>query len=237
MLNCILIDDEQHAIDLLEIHFKKIDYVNVIKTFNNPLHALSFLEDNTVDLIFLDIEMPEISGIEFIKLLKKKTDIIITSAFKQYAIEGFENEVLDYLLKPVALDRLLHSLQRAKAKKTEKLAYNTEEFIVLKTDSKNKLLKVDLSDIIYVEGLKNYIAVFTEQQKIVTLLNMKSIEESLPNDKFIRTHKSYIVSINKVKSVDGSQIFLKGTDEIIPISDSYKTMFFEILRKNLIENK
>lgn len=240
MLTCIIIDDEQHAIDLLTIHIKKIDDVKVAETFTNPLDALKYLEHNQVDFIFLDIEMHEISGLDFMKVIKKKTNIVVTSAFKHYAFEGYENEVVDYLLKPVAIERLLLALQKVKAKISDDLAFNQsskDEFIILKTDSKNKLLKVDLDDILYIEGLKNYISVFTPEQRIVTLLNMKSLESSLPKDRFIRTHNSFIIAFDKFKLVDGNQIYLQGVNRSIPISEGYKKAFFTILKKKLIENK
>jgi len=237
MINCVIIDDEQHAIDLIKIHVEKIDYLRVLETFNNPVNAIGFLENNDVDVIFLDIEMPEISGLSFIKLLKKKIPVIVISAYKEYALEGFENEVLDYIVKPVSFERLLQATQRVLALSNSKSSVAPNAFIILKTDSKNKLLKIDLDDIIYIEGLKNYISVFTTQQRVISLLNIKSLEEKLPADRFIRTHKSYIISIAKVKMVNGNQVFLKGLEQGIPISDSYKKNFFEIFRKNLIDNK
>jgi len=240
MLTCILIDDEQHAIDLLEYHIRKIDYLSVIKTFNNPLEAIYFLESNTVDLVFLDIHMPEISGLELIKYLKRKTGIIITSAHREYALEGFENDVMDYLLKPITFDRFLHSVQKAKEKlklQNQPEAEPSEDFIVLKTDSKNKLLKVDLADISYVEGLKNYVSVFTKQQRIITKLNMKTLEDRLPKDKFFRVHKSYIIAISQVKQIDGNQLHLKEVAELLPIGDNYKIPFFNLLKHKLVENK
>ena len=240
MLNCILIDDEQHAIDLLEYHIKKIDYLNVVKTFNNPLDALYFLESNTVDLVFLDINMPEISGMELIKFIKNKANVIIISAFREYALEGFENEALDYLLKPVSFERFLHAVQKAKEKiqlQSRPPADNADDFIVLKTDSKNRLLKIDLVDIVYIEGLKNYVSVYTTQQRIVTLLNMKSLVDSLPKEKFVRIHKSYIVAINKVKVINGNQIFLKDVERSLPVSEGYKPLLFNILKQKLVENK
>jgi DNA-binding LytR/AlgR family response regulator len=237
MINCVIIDDEQHAIDLIKIHVEKIDYLRVLETFNNPVNAIEFLENNDVDVLFLDIEMPDISGLSFIKLLKKKIQVVVISAYKEYALEGFENEVLDYIVKPVSFERLLQATQRVLALSNSKSIVAPNAFIILKTDSKNKLLKVDLDDIIYIEGLKNYISVFTTQQRVISLLNIKSLEEKLPADRFIRTHKSYIISINKIKMVNGNQVFLKGLEQGIPISDGYKKQFFEIFRKNLIDNK
>lgn len=239
MLNCLIVDDEQHAIELLEMHLKKVPYVNIKATFTDALKAIEYLHTHEADLIFLDVNMPDISGIEFIKVLNKKINIIIVSAFREYALEGFEHEVVDFILKPVSFDRLLRSLQKARPVQPakEKEAAENAEYIVLKTDSKNKLYKVDFDDIVYVEGLKNYVSVITSTQKIVTLLNIKSLEDQLPKERFIRVHKSYIVSLNQVKSVDGNQIFLKDIKEAIPVSETYKAAFFNLLKNQLVQNK
>jgi DNA-binding LytR/AlgR family response regulator len=241
MLTCVLVDDEQHAIDLLKFHIQKIDYLQVIKTFNNPLDALYFLDENTVDLVFLDIHMPEISGIDLIKYLRRKTAVIITSAHREYALEGFEHDVMDYLLKPVSFDRFLQAVQKAKEKikaQNRSPATTYEDFIVLKTESKTKLLKVDLADILYIEGLQNYVSVFTRhQQRIMTKLNMKTFEERLPKAQFIRIQKSYIVSLSQVKQVDGNQVILKDTEQKLPIGDNYRNALFTLLKEKLVENK
>lgn len=239
MMTCLIVDDEQHAIELLEMHLKKVPYVSVKATFTDALKAIEYLQTTEVDLIFLDVNMPNISGIEFIKVLNKKINIIIVSAFREYALDGFEHEVVDFILKPVSFDRLLRALQKAKPVLPAKEKEPTEnaEFIVLKTDSKNKLYKVDFEDIVYVEGLKNYVSVITSTQKIVTLLNIKSLEDQLPKERFIRVHKSYIVSLNRVKSVDGNQVFLKDIKEPIPISETYKAAFFNLLKNQLVQNK
>lgn len=239
MLNCLIVDDEQHAIELLEMHLKKVPYVTIKATFTDALKAIEYLHTNEVDLIFLDVNMPDISGIEFIKVMNKKINIIIVSAFREYALEGFEHEVVDFILKPVSFDRLLRSLQKARPVQPakEKEVAENAEYIVLKTDSKNKLYKVDFDDIVYVEGLKNYVSVITSTQKIVTLLNIKSLEDQLPKERFIRVHKSYIVSLNRVKSVDGNQIFLKDIKEAIPVSETYKAAFFNLLKNQLVQNK
>jgi len=240
MLTCILIDDEQHAIDLLAYHIKKIDYLQVVKTFNNPLDALFYLDNNTVDLVFLDINMPEISGIELMKFIKNKADVIIVSAFREYALEGFENEALDYLLKPVSFERFLHAIQKAKEKiqlKHRRATDIYEDFIVLKTDAKNNFLKIDLVDIVYIEGLKNYVSVHTNNQRITAYLNMKSLVDKLSTERFIRVHKSYIVAINRLKIVNGNQVFLKDIEHGIPISEGYKPALLNILKQKLVENK
>jgi two-component system LytT family response regulator len=141
MINCVIIDDEQHAIDLIKIHIEKIGYLRVLETFNNPINAIGFLESNDVDVIFLDIEMPDVSGLSFVKLLKKKIPIVVISAYKEYALQGFENEVLDYILKPVSFERLLQATQRVLALSNSHGISAQENFIILKTDSKKQTAK------------------------------------------------------------------------------------------------
>lgn len=241
MLTCIIIDDEQHALDLLKEYISQVPYLDLKESFDKPLEALHYINQNSIDLIFVDIQMPQLSGLEFIKLTNRQTRIIITSAFREYALEGFEHEVVDYLLKPISFDRFLKAVQKAMNQVAfdddDKKGDKQGDFIVVKTDAKNKLLKIDLKEICYIEGLKNYVAIYTDQQKVITLLNMKDIEDTLPKDQFIRVHKSYIIAIEKVKSIDGNQIFLKNIKEGILLSDTYKTAFLNILKQNLIGNK
>lgn len=239
MLRCIIIDDEQHAIDLLKSYIEKISFLELIDTFNNPLNAISKID---VDIIFIDVQMPQLSGMDFIKLVKDKTKVIITSAFKEYAFESFEYEVLDYLLKPISFDRLLKAVQKAMNQLTfteedNKHLYQHKNYIVVKIDAKNKLQKIELEDIVYIEGMKNYVTIHKEQQQITTLLNMKDLESSLPKDQFIRVHKSYIISIDKIKIIEGNQIFLRNMKESITLSETYKLTFFDLLKQKLIGNK
>jgi DNA-binding LytR/AlgR family response regulator len=239
MLKCIIIDDEQHSIDLLKSYIEKISFLQLTGTFNNPLNALSSID---VDIIFIDIQMPQLSGLDFIKLVKEKTKVIVISAFKEYAFESFEYAVLDYLLKPVSFDRLLKAVQKA----MNQLAFADEDaksggahknYIVVRVDAKNKLQKIELEDILYIEGMKNYVTIHKEQQNITTLLNMKDLESSLPKDQFIRIHKSYIISIDKIKIIEGNQVFLNNVKESLTLSETYKTAFFDILKQRLIGNQ
>ena len=238
MLTCIIIDDEQHAIDLLKSYIEKISFLTLKGTFNNPLSAIP---ETDVDIIFIDMHMPQLSGMDFIKLIRSKAKIIITSAFPEYALESFEYEVLDYLLKPISFDRFLKAVQKA----MNQLAFAEEDmqakkqknYIVVKTDAKNKLQKIELDEVIYIEGMKNYVTIHKDQQQIMTLLNMKDLESSLPRDQFIRVHKSYIISVDKIKIIEGNQIFLKGVKESIPLSETYKQAFFDLLKLTILGNK
>ena len=238
MLTCIIIDDEQHAIDLLKSYIEKISFLTLKGTFNNPLSAIP---ETDVDIIFIDMHMPQLSGMEFIKLIRGKAKIIITSAFPEYALESFEYEVLDYLLKPISFDRFLKAVQKA----MNQLAFAEEDmqakkhknYIVVKTDAKNKLQKIELDEVVYIEGMKNYVTIHKDQQQIMTLLNMKDLESSLPRDQFIRVHKSYIISVDKIKIIEGNQIFLKSVKESIPLSETYKQAFFDLLKQTILGNK
>lgn len=239
MLKCIIIDDEQHSIDLLKSYIEKISFLQLTGTFNNPLNALSSID---VDIIFIDIQMPQLSGLDFIKLVKEKTKVIVISAFKEYAFESFEYAVLDYLLKPVSFDRLLKAVQKAMnqlafAEEDAKAGGSHKNYIVVRVDAKNKLQKIELEDILYIEGMKNYVTIHKEQQNITTLLNMKDLESSLPKDQFIRIHKSYIISIDKIKIIEGNQVFLNNVKESIALSETYKAAFFDILKQRLIGNQ
>lgn len=238
MLTCIIIDDEQHAIDLLKSYIEKISFLTLKGAFNNPLSAIP---ETDVDIIFIDMHMPQLSGMDFIKLIRGKAKIIITSAFPEYALESFEYEVLDYLLKPISFDRFLKAVQKA----MNQLAFAEEDmqakkhknYIVVKTDAKNKLQKIELDEVVYIEGMKNYVTIHKDQQQIMTLLNMKDLESSLPRDQFIRVHKSYIISVDKIKIIEGNQIFLKGVKESIPLSETYKQAFFDLLKLTILGNK
>jgi two-component system, LytTR family, response regulator len=239
MLKCIIIDDEQHSIDLLKSYIEKISFLQLTGTFNNPLNALSSID---VDIIFIDIQMPQLSGLDFIKLVKEKTKVIVISAFKEYAFESFEYAVLDYLLKPVSFDRLLKAVQKAMnqlafAEEDAKGSSSHKNYIVVRIDAKNKLQKIELEDILYIEGMKNYVTIHKDQQNITTLLNMKDLESSLPKDQFIRIHKSYIISIDKIKIIEGNQVFLNNVKESLTLSETYKTAFFDILKQRLIGNQ
>jgi DNA-binding LytR/AlgR family response regulator len=239
MLKCIIIDDEQHSIDLLKSYIEKISFLQLTGTFNNPLNALSSID---VDIIFIDIQMPQLSGLDFIKLVKERTKVIVISAFKEYAFESFEYAVLDYLLKPVSFDRLLKAVQKAMnqlafAEEDAKGSGSHKNYIVVRVDAKNKLQKIELEDILYIEGMKNYVTIHKDQQNITTLLNMKDLESSLPKDQFIRIHKSYIISIDKIKIIEGNQVFLNNVKESLTLSETYKTAFFDILKQRLIGNQ
>jgi two-component system LytT family response regulator len=222
-LNCAIIDDEPLAANLLESYVKRTPFLNLIGAYNSAITAMKDIKENRIDLLFLDIQMPELNGLEFAKILTSKTKIVFTTAFSQYAIEGFKANALDYLLKPISYDEFLRAANKAldwfqtinKQETSEK-----DRFFFVK--SEYKLVKIKFDDVLYVEGLKDYIKIYMDngQKPIMSLMNMKKLEEYLPQPEFLRTHRSYIVHMTKIKTIDRFRIVF--ANEYIPISDSYK---------------
>ena len=231
MINCIALDDEPLALDLIEDNIRKVPFLHLVKKCNNSMEASEVMSKEKIDLIFLDIEMPNISGIGFMKSLAYKPMVILITAYEKYAIEGFEQDVLDYLLKPVSFERFLKAAN--KAMEYFSFVNNTDvakksKFIFVKADY--KILKINFDDILYIEGLKDYIKIYTSGKLVMTLSSMKAIEEKLPKEDFVRVHKSFIVSVPKIESISKSRIHI-GSKEI-PVSDSYREEFFNIIEKN-----
>jgi DNA-binding LytR/AlgR family response regulator len=236
MIRCLVVDDEPLALHILEDYISKMPFLQLVKVTTNPIEALQLVQEGNVDLVFLDVQMPELTGIQFLRIANGKAKVILTTAYPQYALEGYELDVIDYLLKPIAFDRFFKSAQKAQAIiqpsakpeiKPEPTAQNDflSDFIFVKTE--HKIQKVYLNDILFIEGLKDYISIFTPAERIITLQNMKKMEDALPEKHFIRVHKSYIVSINKIDSIERSRIFIG--DKIIPVGDTYREEFFKII--------
>jgi DNA-binding LytR/AlgR family response regulator len=235
MISCLVVDDEQSAVDLLCAFIRKTPFLTLAGATTNPLEALSLLQAQPVDLLFLDIHMPQLSGLDLMRLLPGGTRVVLTTAYSEFAVQGFELEALDYLLKPIAFERFLKAAQKARpaAAPLPVAAPETAapaDYIFVKTESKGKMTKVDFADIVYVEGLKNYVSIQTLDDRVVTLLNIKDLEERLPARHFMRVHKSYIVSLDKIRALDGNQIFLKGMNTFVPLGDTYRAAFFEALQ-------
>jgi DNA-binding LytR/AlgR family response regulator len=237
MIRCLVVDDEPLALHILEDYISKMPFLTLIKATTNPIEALQLVQEGGIDLVFLDVQMPELTGIQFLRIANGKAKVILTTAYSQYALEGYELDVIDYLLKPIAFDRFFKSVQKAQAIiqpsakteiKAEPAVIQSEflsDFIFVKTE--HKIQKVYLNDILFIEGLKDYISIFTPAERIITLQNMKKMEDALPERHFIRVHKSYIVSINKIDSIERSRIFIG--DKIIPVGDTYRDEFFKIV--------
>ncbi|MCR4582317.1 MAG: LytTR family DNA-binding domain-containing protein [Prevotella sp.] len=222
VIKCSIIDDEPLAAQLLESYVRKTPYLQLMGSYNSAITAMRDLRDHPVQLLFLDIQMPELSGIEFAKILPKDTKIIFTTAFSQYAIEGYKVGALDYLLKPISYEDFLRSTDKALdyfsiLQKQE--TYRMDRFMFVKSDY--KLQRVCLDDILYIEGLKDYVRMYLKNgDRIMSLMSMKKIEEYLPRPEFLRVHRSYIVHMPEIRTVDRFRIAFGET--MLPISDNYK---------------
>ena len=237
-INCLIVDDEQLARGLLENYISKIPYLSLKKSCKSALEAINCLQKGDVDLMFLDIQMPDLTGIEFLQTLKKKPLVVFTTAYKEYAIEGYELEVIDYMLKPIAFERFLQGTNKALEQiKLIKAAANTSHLTQkdIKSDTKDyiqlksnhKIYNIKYVDILYVEGLKEYVTFYTKDKKIIVLESLKNLEEKLPKNQFIRIHKSYIVNSDMVESLYGNQ--LEINNKYIPIGK----MYLEKVKKKL----
>ncbi|MBQ8530364.1 MAG: response regulator transcription factor [Parabacteroides sp.] len=230
-LTCAIIDDEPLAISLLESYVNKTPFLQLVGKFNSALNALSELSTQPVDLLFLDIQMPELNGLEFSRILKADTRIIFTTAFEQYALDSYKVNALDYLLKPISYPDFLKAANKAlqwyELVKGNKGNENNTESIFIKTEY--KLVQVELRKILYIEGLKDYVKIFIEDEPhpILSLMSIKSLEELLPSNRFIRVHRSFIVQPEKIKVIERNRIVFGK--EYIPISDNYKQKFMEFL--------
>jgi two-component system, LytTR family, response regulator len=238
MIRCLIVDDEQAAIDIIKHYIGQTSYLELVSSTTNPVEALQTVVTENIELVFLDIQMPELSGIDFIKAINGKAKVILTTAYSEFAIEGFELEVVDYLLKPIRFPRFLTAVQKAVKLISEKPAAeetNAEaDYIFVKTESKGKLLKTNLAEIEYIEGMKNYVAIYLGGKKILVYTNLKDLVNHLPAKQFIRVHKSFIIPINRVTGIEGNQIILKNVTASILIGESYKDDLMDIIKNKMI---
>ncbi|MHB8208667.1 LytR/AlgR family response regulator transcription factor [Mucilaginibacter sp.] len=239
-MKCIIVDDEPHAIKILEAYISEVPDLELTEAFTDPMQVSTFLSKNNIDIVFLDVNMPKLSGIGLLSLMKgsnRKPFVILNSAHLEYAVEGFENEAVDYLLKPFSFERFLKAIQKIRTIKeymgSDAISRN-DDFIFVKVDTKNKSVKINLSEIIYIEGLGNFISIFTPKERFVTSVSMQSIEKTLPQNQFMRVHKSYIISTFRINKIDGNRIYINDYLGVIPLGDSYKTKFADFLLKNSI---
>ncbi|NQV75959.1 MAG: response regulator transcription factor [Bacteroidetes bacterium] len=231
MIRCLVVDDEPLALDILEDYISKVPFLTLVKTTTSAIEGLSLVQSDAIDLVFLDVQMPELTGIQFLKIINGKCDVILTTAYSQYALDGYELDVVDYLLKPIAFDRFYKAAQKVlqssgntNSSAPEVLSVQkNHDFIFVKTE--HKIQKIYLDDILYIEGLKDYISIFTRSERVITLQNLKKMEESLPSKSFIRVHKSYIIALGKIESIERSRIQIG--EKIIPIGDTYREYFFK----------
>jgi len=229
-INCIAIEDEPLALKKIREFIEQVDYLNLLEGFNNAVDAIGFLKKNPVDLIFLDIRMKKLSGIQFLESLQFKPKVIITSAYDEYALKGYELEVADYLLKPFTFERFLRSVDKVYNQLNGFVSNKTNDYIFVKTEY--RIEKIEIKDILYIQGMKDYLQIHTTDRKIMTLQTFKNLLEILPQIDFQRVHNSYIVSISKIENIERNRIRI-GKD-LIPISDSYKDKFYGILKEKKI---
>ena len=241
MINAIIVDDEPLAQDVLETYIQKLSNVNLVQKCRNALEANTALKEHDIDLMFLDIQMPQLTGIDFLKSLEKAPEVIFTTAYPNYAIKGFELNAIDYLLKPISLDRFMKAvnkaqkqidLKRGSAAASAPSGPEAPDFIFVKADK--KLVKVKYEDIIYIEGLKDYVIIRMDSGRVITLQTMKSLEEKLPAGLFKRIHRSYIVGIDKIQAVVGNmvEVLEKGKVKHLPIGKNYREELLAIVNEN-----
>lgn len=232
VIKCLIVDDEPPAIRLIEKYLSRVPFLELVSSTTNALTALSVIEDGGIDLVFMDIQMPDLTGLQLSKLVKGKTKIIFTTAYPQFAIQSYEVDAVDYLLKPFEFERFYEAVLKVKSSfKTEikEVPKEVDDFIFIKTDGKNNFEKVQINEICYIEGLKNYVAIHLKDRQVITNNTLKSIEDFLPTSDFVKTHKSFIVSLRHITKTDSLNVFINGKS--IPIGDTYKKELFEIIQQ------
>jgi DNA-binding LytR/AlgR family response regulator len=232
-ISCLVVDDKPLAIDILADYIRKTPFLTLAATTTNPLEALLIIRNQPIDLIFLDIQMPELTGLQFMKIAGKQCKVIVTTAYAEFALEGFEHDVVDYLLKPIPFERFYRAAEKAlrllDKDKPSVIPINpvetANEYLFIKTE--HRIRKIDLKDILFVEGLQNYVSIQTASERILSLQPLKKIEMQLPPKDFARVHKSYIVALRHITSIERSRIFIN--DRVIPVGDNYRESFYNII--------
>jgi len=231
---CIIVDDEPPATRILENYIGKVSFLEKAGVFNDALKALEFLNTQTVDVIFLDIQMPQLTGLQLSRIISKDIKVIFTTAYPDFALEGFELNAVDYLLKPIAFERFYQAVSKLNTEQKSEAVKNnsSSDFIFIKTDGKNKFQKLFLDEILYVESLQNYVCIHTLKQQIITHSSLKNVIESLPEKDFIQIHKSFVVALKQIESTDSFSVFINTKE--LPIGATYKDAFFDRIDQNKI---
>lgn len=222
---CIIIEDEPLALEKTKDFVNKVPFLTLSATFDNALNGLTYLNNNKVDVLFLDINMDELSGIELLESSKINSQVIITTAYQEYALKGYELQITDYLLKPFTFNRFLQAVNKAQENLGKRSAEKSLDFIFVKTE--NRLEKIMINDILYIEGMRDYLRIHTTSKKIMTLQSFSELEQLIPAHLVCRVHKSYMVAVNKIESIERSRI--KIADQLIPVSDTYKEAFHQLI--------
>jgi DNA-binding LytR/AlgR family response regulator len=244
MIRCLAVDDEAPALLILADYIGQLPFLALVGTTTNPIEALTMVQQGQVDLVFLDIQMPKLTGLQFLKLAGNKCKVVLTTAYPEYALEGYENDVVDYLLKPISFERFLKAAQKAltllpaapaggtvaaAAPAAPSPAASALGHMFVKGETKNKFLRINYADILYIEGLSNYVSIHLPAQRVVTYQTLKELSETLPQPPFLRVHKSFIVSLDKIRMVDGNTIYIQ--DKEIPVSDTYREQLYRLIRE------
>jgi two-component system, LytTR family, response regulator len=241
-MNCIIVDDEASAINVLKRYVADVPSLKLVGTFQNSIEGLQFVNNNHVDLIYLDINMPNLNGISFLELLQNKSKVILTTAYSEYAIEGYKFDVIDYLLKPISFEKFLKASLKALGTESKAEANSggqsnqpIEDYIMVQTENKGKYKKVNYSDINYAEAMLNYAAIVTiDNERVILHISMKELIERLPSHLFIRIHKSYIVALKQIKYIEAAEVILLNDAQRLPLGVTFKENLFKILDNRLL---
>ena len=234
-LSCIIVDDEPVARKILHEFVDQVPFMQLQGKFENAMKAEAFLKNNDTDIMFLDIEMPKISGLQLLENIDKRPIVILTTAFPQYALEGYELEVIDYLLKPIAFNRFIKAVHKAKEYKqmqnANSVSQSAPSYLFVKSDK--RIEKIELNDIHYVETLGNYIVIYLDNKKIIAYLTLKSLESQLPSAEFIKIHQSYLINCSRISAIEGNEI--KINDKSLPISRNYRDAVMDMVSQRLLK--
>jgi DNA-binding LytR/AlgR family response regulator len=236
-INCIAIDDEPLALDIIREYCSKVSFLNLLKTFDNAVESIDYIRSEKIDLIFLDIQMEELTGIQLLNALKTRPYVIFTTAYERYAIQGFELDVVDYMLKPISFERFIKGVNKvfdrmqldltSPKQEAPKVAKDEPTFFFVKTET--RMERIENSDVLYVEGMGDYWRIVTKNRRIMTLMNAKKLEEVLREPQFCRVHKSYFIALDKIESIERNRI--KIADQYIPVSETYHKAFFDLVER------
>ena len=236
-INCIAIDDEPLALDIIKDYCSKVAFLNLLKTFDNAIESIEYIRSNKIDLIFLDIQMEELSGIQLLNALKNRPFIIFTTAYERYAIQGFELDVVDYMLKPISFDRFIKGVNKVSERmQPDQGTDNTDmskgktmegSFFFVKTET--RMERIENNDVLYVEGMGDYWRIVTKTRRIMSLMNARKLEEVLHEPQFCRVHKSFFIALDKIESIERNRI--KIGDQYIPVSETYHKAFFDLVER------
>jgi len=240
-INCIAIDDEPLALDKIREYIKRIGYLNLLNCFDNAVDAMEFLKVTKVELIFLDVQMEELTGIQMLEALHEKPKVVLTTAYDEYALKGYELDVCDYLLKPISFQRFLQACEKVYDQifpvkqpdiSVPEPGSSEAEKGYFFVKNGNITQKINFDDILFVEGMKDYLRIWTTKEKVMTLLSFKKLQDALPSKGFIRIHKSYLISIDKIEKIERNHVTITG--QSLPIGESYRRQFFEEIEQDKI---